>query len=158
MIVQCPQCQGKYKVDDAVVAGRQQITVHCTKCNSNFTTPVAPPPEVPSGATLAPPELPADKRFALAATRGPVKGETFVLTKPKSVLGRAGTDVVINDPEVSRKHCALEIHGATAVLVDLGSTNGTFIDDERIDSREIDHLTEFRIGQTVLMFTVSNTQ
>lgn len=186
MIVQCPQCQSKYKVDDTKLAGRTQVTVRCTKCDSNFTTPLAPPapasvaevpappagaspaanapsapaapPEATRGALLGPPELPADKSFSLAATQGPVKGQVFPITKPRVEVGRAGTDIVVSDPEISRRHCALEIHGESAVLVDLGSTNGTFVDDARIESREIEHLSEFRVGQSTLMFTVTNKQ
>ncbi|MEE8201759.1 MAG: FHA domain-containing protein, partial [Candidatus Acidoferrales bacterium] len=67
-------------------------------------------------------------------------------------------DIVVEDPEISRKHCALEVHGNSALLVDLGSTNGTFIEGQRIETHELEHLAEFRIGATTLMFTVSQKE
>lgn len=103
-------------------------------------------------------QLPADKRVALSVTQGPLKGQVFPFSKPRVVVGRAGADIVVEDPEVSRKHCALEVHGNSALLVDLGSTNGTFIEGQRIETHELEHLAEFRIGATTLMFTVSQKE
>jgi len=51
-----------------------------------------------------------------------------------ATLGRsAPAEVVISSPEVSRKHCRIEIQGDYAILSDLGSTNGTRIDGARIE-------------------------
>jgi pSer/pThr/pTyr-binding forkhead associated (FHA) protein len=50
----------------------------------------------------------------------------------------------------------LEIFGRTARLQDLGSTNGTWVNGERVESRELEHLSEFRIGSSLLIFTVTN--
>jgi len=71
---------------------------------------------------------------------------------PPATMG-AGTDIVVDDSEVSRQHCALEVHGAKVLLVDLGSTNGTFVGGQRIEASEIEHLGEFRIGGTTFMLT-----
>jgi len=170
MIVACPQCQSKYKLDETKLAGKTQVSVRCGKCNINFPVPLAaaggspeataakpaPPPEATKLATGGPAlGLPPDKRVALSATHGPLKGTVFVLDKPRVVLGRAGADVNIDDPEISRKHCALEVHGNYALLVDLGSTNGTYVDEQRVETFELEHLGEFRIGSTTLMFTMT---
>ncbi len=49
-------------------------------------------------------------------------------------IGRtAPSDVAIASPEISRKHCRIELRGDVALLSDLGSTNGTFVDGARID-------------------------
>jgi predicted Zn finger-like uncharacterized protein len=172
MIVACPQCQSKYKLDETKLAGKTQVSLRCTKCNINFPVQLAAaggsPEDTAARAGSAPPEatrlagggpaveLPADKRVALSATHGPHKGTVFVLDKPRVVLGRAGADINIDDPEISRKHCALEVRGAYAMLLDLGSTNGTYVDEQRIESYELEHLGEFRIGSTTLMFTITN--
>ncbi len=49
-------------------------------------------------------------------------------------IGRtAPSDVAIASPEISRKHCRIELRGDVALVSDLGSTNGTFVDGARID-------------------------
>ena len=78
-------------------------------------------------------ELPKDKRFSLAVIQGAATGQIFQIGKTRSVIGRSGADINIDDPEASRQHAALEIIGETAILRDLGSTNGTFIDLDRIE-------------------------
>ena len=83
-----------------------------------------------------------------------MKGKIFPVTKPRVLLGRRETDIVLEDSDVSRKHCYLELHGGSALLVDLGSTNGTFVDDQRIETRQIEHMSEFRVGSTTLILSV----
>jgi len=99
------------------------------------------------------PWLASDKVISLVVIDGPLKGRVFPLTKPKVLLGRSEADIVLEDSEISRKHCALEVHGTSAVLADLGSTNGTFVDDERIETHQLQHMSEFRLGSTVMMFS-----
>jgi pSer/pThr/pTyr-binding forkhead associated (FHA) protein len=99
------------------------------------------------------PWLDEGKVVSLVVIQGPLKGQVFPLTKPKVLLGRQEADIILDDSEVSRKHCALEVHGSTAVLADLASTNGTFVDDEKIETHELQHMSEFRLGSTVMMFS-----
>ena len=48
-------------------------------------------------------------------------------------IGREGTDIVLPDPEVSRKHAVMRVlESGGAAVEDLGSTNGTYVNDERI--------------------------
>lgn len=101
------------------------------------------------------PELPEGKRVALSVTQGTMKGKVFPVNRPRVVLGRAGTDIVVDDPDVSRKHCVLEVYGPRAVLVDLDSTNGTFVGGVQAERHDLQHLTEFRIGSTVFLFTIT---
>ena len=166
MIVQCPQCENKYRLDEKQFAGRKEIMVRCKECGAGFSVlasealslePDAPlPKETSLSEKGLQPHLPTDKNVSLAVTKGALKGQVFPVTKPRVILGRAGADIVVPDAEVSRKHCLLEIHGTTATLLDLGSTNGTFVDGEQIESRELEHMTEFRVGSTVFIFTVTN--
>ena len=100
--------------------------------------------------------LPHGKVVALSVTQGPNAGRVFRLDKPQIVIGRRDADVVIEDPEISRKHCAVQVNGTSATLMDLGTTNGTFVEGQRITAHELHHLSEFRIGATTLMFTVTN--
>ena len=100
------------------------------------------------------PQLPNFKKVSLLVTEGPLKGKTFPIEKPQVLVGRNQGDIVVEDTKVSRSHCVVEVHGLSALLVDLDSVNGTFVDDKKIESCELEHLSEFRIGNTTLMFAV----
>ena len=127
--------------------------------NRRLRTVAPPPPPSPDPlkATMIRgnirPWLDQDKVISLVVLDGPLKGQVFPLTKPKVLLGRSEADIVLDDSEVSRKHCAIEVHGTSAVLADLGSTNGTFVDDEKIETHQLQHMSEFRLGSTVVMFS-----
>jgi hypothetical protein len=75
----------------------------------------------------------APDSFQLNQRAGPTPGKTYALSKNEIYLGRDITnDIVINDPEISRKHARLTYQSGGYLLEDLGSTNGTFIDGQRI--------------------------
>ena len=63
--------------------------------------------------------------------------KTFQLPSESSVLGRRhDCDLQIALKEVSKRHCQLTIDNSTLKVRDLGSTNGTFVNGERIDEIE----------------------
>jgi len=78
----------------------------------------------------------------------------YPMSKPRVVLGRGGADVEIDDPEVSRWHCAIEVKDEVVRLRDLDSTNGTYFGEERVRTAELQHLSEFRIGSTVVLLSI----
>jgi predicted Zn finger-like uncharacterized protein len=103
-------------------------------------------------------ELPKDKRFSLAVIQGAATGQIFQITKTRTVLGRSGADINLDDPEASRQHAAVDVLGDHAIVRDLGSTNGTFVDLERIEQKVLNNQNEFRIGSHVLMFIVTDVE
>jgi predicted Zn finger-like uncharacterized protein len=103
-------------------------------------------------------ELPKDKRFSLAVIQGSATGQIFQITKTRTILGRSGADINLDDPEASRQHAAVDILGDHAIVRDLGSTNGTFVDMERIEQQVLNNQNEFRIGSHVLMFIVTDVE
>jgi predicted Zn finger-like uncharacterized protein len=103
-------------------------------------------------------ELPKDKRFSLAVIQGAATGQIFQVTKTRTLIGRTGADINIDDPEASRQHAAIEVIGETVILRDLGSTNGTFIDLDRIEQHVLGNQQEFRIGGHVLMLIVTEVE
>lgn len=71
--------------------------------------------------------------FRLIERSGPNPGETFELSKDVITMGRDVTnDVVLADPEVSRQHARINRTPGGYVLEDLGSTNGSFVNGERL--------------------------
>ena len=71
--------------------------------------------------------------FRLIVRTGPNPGVVIDLTKEVSMMGRDVTnDVVVGDAEVSRQHARITRTPAGYVLEDLGSTNGTFVNGDRL--------------------------
>ncbi len=184
MIITCPECDTKYRYDEARFGGAQTKRVKCTGCGHTFSvdnpiddtadaTNVEAPggdqggpfqvsatdkmhvePEAPELPQLAP--LPGDMRFSLAVIAGAQAGTVFQITKPRIFLGRGSAmDVQLRDSEVSRRHAMLEFRGDEATLIDLGATNGTFVDGERIAQVELANRAEFTLGSTTLMLIIT---
>jgi len=103
-------------------------------------------------------ELPKDKRYSLAVIQGPATGQIHQINKTRTIIGRTGADLNLDDAEASRQHAAVEILGENAILRDLGSTNGTFIELDRIQQHVLNNHMEFRIGSHVLMFIVTDVE
>jgi len=71
--------------------------------------------------------------FRLILKSGIGRGTEFPLEKTEIFLGRdLSNDIVINDPEVSRRHARLVLTGNAYAIEDLGSTNGTFLRGQRL--------------------------
>lgn len=100
-------------------------------------------------------ELPSGVCASLAVLSGPDKEVVYRLTKGRVVLGREGADIVLNDPEVSRFHCLLEVRDKFVSLKDMDSTNGTFFEEERARAAMLVDGAEFRVGSTRLRLNLS---
>jgi pSer/pThr/pTyr-binding forkhead associated (FHA) protein len=99
--------------------------------------PPPPPPAPPVGAgqrlkeTLHGTPAPVLGNFLVRS--GALKGQRFVVKTPVANIGRADyNDLVIPDESVSTTHAKLQRREGVWVLVDLDSTNGTFVDGERV--------------------------
>jgi len=76
--------------------------------------------------------------FQFVMRSGPTPGVTFPLEGDQLIIGRDAVNAVaINDAEVSRKHARLTFQGGKYVIEDLGSTNGTFVNGQRLVSSTV---------------------
>ena len=73
-----------------------------------------------------------DALFILTAA----DGASFPLVAGQAVIGRGDVDIKLNDGYVSRNHARLEVTEEGVSVTDLGSANGTFIGERRLDSGE----------------------
>jgi hypothetical protein len=123
--------------------------------------PVARPagskaPAAPRARPPAPAATPAPRRRSsarqLVVTAGPLAGTTLPRGEAPITIGRAdGSTLVVADDYVSTNHARLVPQGDAWVLEDLGSTNGTFLDKQRVTaSTPVPIGAPIRIGKTVL--------
>jgi hypothetical protein len=111
-------------------------------------------PRVPQGAAAAPagqPPAPA----APPQVQLEVDGRVYKVTGNVTVIGRgAEADVVVDDPGVSRRHAEVHTGGGRVRVVDLGSTNGTFVDGERIGTGDLADGSRITVGRTRIVVRV----
>ena len=88
----------------------------------------------------------------LVPVKGPQRGELFTLA-PISLIGTEPTaTVILNDQYMSSKHAEIKAEGGNWILRDLGSTNGTFVNDKRVDKHELVDNDFVKFGQTLVKF------
>ncbi len=119
--------------------------------------PAAPAPAPAPGAT---PPAPAPQRgrnrrsgpTRLVVTEGPLRGTTLPLGASAVLIGRAPScTLVLDDDYSSSRHARVFPEGDQWLVEDMGSTNGTFLDDQRVtDPVPVRAGAQIRIGQSVL--------
>lgn len=146
-----PPAEQPFKSDDPTLMKRRPRTIEEA---IDFALPDEENPAQKATSTL---QLPIGKRLSLALIDGPDsdKGIVHRIDKPRVTIGRMA-DISLNDTEASRQHAAIEVHGNHYLLYDLGSTNGTLMNGEKISEPiELQTHSEFLVGNTTLMFIVT---
>ncbi len=170
MKAKCSSCGAEHVLKDAEIARHSKVQFKCSKCGKPTVIEVKLKPDativmspLPSfartgaeggGAGLgfhdAELAMPPGVTAGLQVLDGPDKGLVRKFEKASVILGRQGADISLNDPEVSRHHCLLEVKESYINLKDLDSTNGTFFDDERVRAAMLQDGGEFRIGTSII--------
>ena len=84
-------------------------------------------------------------------------GQRFALGEDDATLGRDdGNTVVVASDQASRKHARIFVSGGAHVLVDLDSTNGTFLNSKLVKEQTLRHGDVIRIASTVLKYVVES--
>ena len=121
---------------------------------AGVTGPVPGTPVNPALTTLRieqAPESSEPQRPYLLVIAGPRLGE-MVLVDGQIVIGRdPAAGLPILDESVSRRHARITIEGREARLVDLASTNGTWVNGRRVSSQTLASGDRFRVGQTTVI-------
>lgn len=89
----------------------------------------------------------------LVVTKGPNRGEKFLLRKSEITVGRhPESDIFLSDITVSRNHAKIAQEPGGHVLYDVGSLNGTYLNRKRIERCVLSDGDELQIGKFKLMF------
>ncbi len=91
----------------------------------------------------------------LLVLNGPTAGVSLAVSEPPArlTIGRGeGCDLVLADGDLSREHAEIDVRFDGVWVRDLGSKNGVYFGERRIDERLLDDRDELRLGATVLRF------
>jgi pSer/pThr/pTyr-binding forkhead associated (FHA) protein len=91
----------------------------------------------------------------LTIESGPDAGHTHRAGDSALRLGRSpDNDLILRDPATSGHHARVERRGDQFWIVDLGSTNGTLVNGEPIQEKELNHGDRITVGQNAVHFSV----
>ncbi len=127
--------------------------------------PVPAPPAQPAGSAAQGPApdsaiAPPPRRPTVNLAQRPwleIDHDRYPLIGALTVIGRdALADVILDDPGISRRHSEIRVtndgpHLVTSIR-DLGSTNGTFVNGERITSTRLTSGDRLTVGRTTIVF------
>lgn len=86
--------------------------------------------------------------YALVIERGPQTGMTYVLSPGNTTVGRhPESDIFLNDVTISRQHCRFVLGEGKLMVEDSGSTNGTYVNDARVDEAQLRAGDEVVVGR-----------
>lgn len=98
-------------------------------------------------------DKPAAKEACLVVIYGMDLGRKFNLEQPSIIIGRSSkADIHIDQEAVSRNHCKLINTGKAILLRDLGSTNGTYVNDELVDEYVLRDGDLIKVGRCIFKF------
>ncbi|HJP93838.1 MAG TPA: FHA domain-containing serine/threonine-protein kinase [Pyrinomonadaceae bacterium] len=99
-------------------------------------------------------------QVSLKVTAGPYKGRIFSFSQHDSFLIGRSPDAHLclsDDRYFSRNHCLLEMNPPYAYLRDLGSTNGTFLNGQKVKDAFLKNGDHIQCGETILIVEVTTT-
>ncbi len=106
------------------------------------------------GVWPLPAESEPEKRACLVMIVGDQIGRPYYIDEPETFIGRGGEfDLSLEDPQVSRTHASIVKQDHDVIRIkDLGSTNGTFVNSQRVREAQLEDGDRITIGSTVFKF------
>lgn len=162
----CPACASRLEVSVSAAGAEMLFQPQLTRGEAEVASPpreIDPGATVPLGsgtALLDPVVDSAEQAEPLATVVQPFLilvgaepgSERFALTERTTTVGRQSADIVIPDPAMSSRHFEIEIRGGEYFVRDLGSSNGTLLNGDRIRAAELVSGDTIRAGETSLTF------
>jgi diguanylate cyclase (GGDEF)-like protein len=108
---------------------------------------------VVGGQSIYPKEV--ETSALLLVIQGPEQGRELQVAFEPIDIGREDCTLTIPHHLISRRHARVERMGAGYVVRDLGSTNGTFVNDARITEQPLKDGDKIRVGKSILKFMIS---
>jgi len=118
--------------------------------------PPSPPPPAPRVSPTRPLKEAPPVTAWFVVQSGPRAGKQFGLSTGRNIIGRDGSrcDLILDDPSVSAQHAQVRYEHGQFVIYDLASTNGTFVNNRRIQRQPLMDNDVVRLGNTTLVFKV----
>jgi hypothetical protein len=113
---------------------------------------MAPRASVPVGAIEIEIAGALPQGFRLRTVEGVPPDGVYIITGTCRIGRSEEGEIVLLDPSVSRVHAVVELGGGGAVVRDLGSTNGTYLNGRRVDAQALADGDELRFGNTRMRF------
>jgi len=89
---------------------------------------------------------------------GPEMGRRVQVGTEPVIIGRgAQCEIQVDQESVSRNHCRIRFNGTEFLVRDLGSTNGTYVNDDIVDEEgRLRHGDQLKVGRTILKFIIGD--
>jgi len=149
----CGSALGRGSVDDPTAALEHPIDVGSEPTLVGMGVVQVPEP----GA--GPPVGQVEAVPMLVVHQGPKAGSRIHLDADVVRIGRhPESDIFLDDITVSRRHAEIRREAQTMVVVDAGSLNGTYINQERVEQGTLKHGDELQVGKFKLVYLASSAQ
>jgi hypothetical protein len=136
-----------FRRDEAIRAGDVEITSKTEHASGSPAAPAQPAPR--NNVPATPSRQPVRLQPVLD-----IDGQRYSLNAPSIVLGRSSeADILVDDTGVSRRHLEIQTAGGTTTAVDLGSTNGSYVNGHKVaGSMELTDGSTITMGRTKIIF------
>ncbi len=120
-----------------------------------MSSPLNTDPATPNRIVLTAPKASGKPQITLNVLAGPEQGQIFKIARPTTTIGRSNTcEIMITDPLVSRQHCQIVLGMGGISLKDMGSTNGTTLNGNRVTESPLRNQDVISVGGTRFRFAV----
>ena len=135
-------CQARPREGTLGAGARSRVRVSDTARNNTVVTAISRISDRPAG-----------KEACLVVIYGLDLGKKYNVDRPSIVIGRSSkADIQVDQESVSRNHCKLINTGKSIMLRDLGSTNGTYVNDELVDEYVLRDGDLIKVGRCIFKF------